>query len=170
MSLNFKNINIDFEIEIVDAYDITPAIILKVPKEELSNKASKRIGWSIHVYIAVLDIDIRGVVAKKIKNDWFIVMPYNVNFDKESQKMVRFPSITFTNPDKQSELLKQIKEKFSLFIKEKLVEEIEEKEKKKIAWLERNKKNDEKALKMSDKRNEKEKYNTQFKTKAQVKK
>ena len=55
-------------------------------------------------------------------------------------------------------------------IKEKLIQECEEKEKKKIAWNERQAKNKEKIGKMSEKRNKDEKYTTQFKTKATVKK
>lgn len=162
--------NIDFEIEIVDAYDITPKCVADLPKEELTKTKQRRIGWSVHVYVGALDQDLRGIIAKKTKDDWFIIMPNAENYDKEEKRWIRFPCVSFTDPKKQSELVSQIKEKFTIFIKEKLIEEQEEKEKKHIAWIERQAKNKEKTIKMSEKRNEKEKYSTQFKTKSQVKK
>lgn len=162
--------NIDFEIEIVDAYDITPKFIADLPKEELTKTKQRRIGWSVHVYIGALDQDLRGILARKTTHDWFIVMPSSENYDKQEKRWIKFPCVSFTNPKKQAELIRQVKEKFTIFIKEKLIEEQEEKEKKQIAWAERQAKNKEKSGKMSEKRNEKEKYSTQFKTKSQVKK
>lgn len=163
--------NINFEIEIVDAYDITPKCILDIPKDELTNKKQKKIGWSVHVYIASLDMDLRGVLARKTKNDWFIVMPQAENYDREEKRWIRFPCICFSNPKKYVAFMNELKEKFTIFIKEKLIEEGEEKDKKRIAWAERQAKSKEKIGKMSEKRNENPKYEKQFKTKLhQVKK
>lgn len=148
----------DFEIEIVDAYEIADR---KAQQGKLFNKKeARRMGWSVHVYIPIYDMDIRGILARKLSNGWFIQMPHTCNFDKETKKWVMFPSLSFTSVETKEKFISELNTKFVDFIKEKLLEEGEAQEKKKIDWMERQKKVEEKLKRSSDKRNQSGKYKT----------
>ena len=95
----------NFEIEIVEAYRLEPTS---------KNKKSKQ--FSVHAYIAMYDIDVRGITIQKKSNGWFILMPSKSNYDEEEGKRIYFPVIDFTNPKTKKEFLLQINEKFVEYI------------------------------------------------------
>lgn len=96
----------NFEIEVVDMYPFMSA-------EDKKNKlpASKYKRFSCHIYVAIYDIDIRGIVAKKNTEDWFICMPSNRNYDLEEKKLTIFPILEFTNPKKKEAFILELKKK-----------------------------------------------------------
>ena len=159
MTNNNSENKITFDVEIVDVYDITPKELYKIPKEQMSKNKSRKIGLSVHAYIAVYydgifvwDHDLRGIMAKKKDDDWFIVMPCAENYDKKSKSWIRFPCSNYPYGDNQKEFISLLKEKFVDFHKSWLIEQEEAKELKALSWKKRNEKNAATVMEMSKKR------------------
>lgn len=92
------------EIEVIEAY-------------KRFDQKKKNIGWSVHVYIPSLSMDLRGVYAKKYnKTNWFVMIPRHINFCEEEKRMISCPVISFTNQKDQEEFNKILKEKIVAFL------------------------------------------------------
>jgi len=148
----------EFDIEIVEIYDIIPKELREIPIEKMSKKQIRKIGWSVHAYIGETDQDFRGIVAHMNSAGWFFMMPCAENYDKAEKRWIRFPCLSYTNMKKQKAFFEELKEKFVDFHKQKLIEEGEEKDRKTLAWKEREQIKAEKLAKMSEKRNQNPKY------------
>lgn len=146
----------DYEIEIVDAYEIADSTAEK--DGVYQKKKARKLGWSVHVYMGAKNEDLRGVKAIRLSAGWFIQLPYIRNYDDEEKKWVYFPVWCPTDIENKNGLIAQIKEKAIDFIEKKLLQEQLDKEKKKIDWKTREKNNQEKLKKMSEKRNQNPKY------------
>jgi len=71
---------------------------------------------TLHVYIADLGLDIRGIRFIKAKKEWIMQMPHKRAID--GGKVVFYPIISFTDIEKMKELLMKIKEKGVSYIKQ----------------------------------------------------
>lgn len=73
---------------------------------------------TLHIYWVDQEIDIRGVHVYWIgsKNSFIFYSPYQTNFDIESQKMIRYPTFAFVNPDRFAEFKEFLKVEGSAFV------------------------------------------------------
>lgn len=71
---------------------------------------------TLHINIVDLGLDIRGVFVSVRNKRWFFSMPTKHTIDPETQEKVKYPTVTFTNREKQNELLDLIIEKGKKFI------------------------------------------------------
>lgn len=92
-------------------------------------KKQKQTGWSVHAYIVDYDMDLRDCFAIKVKDSWNVFLPGREVFDYETGKMTRFSLIDFVNQEKKKNLIEEIRKEFSLFINEKIIQELIEKDK-----------------------------------------
>ena len=82
-------------------------------------------GYSIHTHLIDEDHlersqDVRGIMAIKIKNDWFIKLPTDRGFDKKTRQMVKFPIIDWVCKPFKNAIIEEIKHKFIDFLEKKL--------------------------------------------------
>jgi hypothetical protein len=103
-----------FGIEIVDAYKT-------VKKDNTIN--NKKL--SLHVYVALFDLNIKGIMANKTSKGWFILLPSCYNFDQKKRRMVRFPFLDFTNTKRKTEFIKEIQSNFIDFMDKKVFDDQE---------------------------------------------
>lgn len=85
------------EIEFVEFYPI-----------ERKKPGSKLIG-TIHVYLCEEKIDIRGIKVFRCGRNCFVDVPYAVAWDKEEQKKVKYPYISFMDNDKQKDFIASLR-------------------------------------------------------------
>ena len=96
------------DIEIVEAY-----LVMK----DLNERPK---GWSLHVYIPELDMDLRGIQLLKTSSGWYLRMPHLTNWGIDEKKMISFPVITFVENEKTRNFTNLIKEKGVALVEEKL--------------------------------------------------
>ncbi len=82
------------KIEIVEFYPI--------------KKTGKNFTGTLHVYIIDTDQDIRGIYVSKDKKNWWFRIPSRTHYDEELKKELSYPIFSFTNVDKNKELLSLI--------------------------------------------------------------
>lgn len=87
------------QIEIVGFYEI-----------ERNDEKEKLIG-TLHVYLVDYGLDIRGCYVIRQKKGILILLPSKVGIDEDTGKKVQYPCVQFTDPEKNKELLIQIRYK-----------------------------------------------------------
>lgn len=76
--------------------------------EDMRNDAKQILTGTLHVYLIDEEIDLRGVYVSKRKNYWYIGFPQKVGFDPDIEENVRYPVFSFTNAEKNKQLLNEI--------------------------------------------------------------
>ena len=110
----------DYGIEIVDAYEYDPSENKEEHEARKKANAGKEImQYSLHVYNALWDADMRGIRAQKKSNGWWILMNKSSNYDPEEERRVIFPCFDSPNAKKKRAMITQIGEKFIEFIEQK---------------------------------------------------
>ena len=94
------------KIEIVDFY----------PKR--TEKKDAFLQGHLRIYLIDQQMDILGVFVQKIKDKWFFRLPSGKGTDHETNEMVRFPLVSFTNRDKNKELMTAIRSQGKQYILE----------------------------------------------------
>ena len=105
------------EIEIVGFYEIN--------RDDSKNILT----GTLHVYLVDYGMDIRGCYVVRKKNGILIFLPSKVGIDEETGKKVQYPCIQFTDPEKNKELLIQIRYKGISYILDEILK-IKDKRKK----------------------------------------
>ena len=98
------------DIEVVEFY---------IDKED---KSKHQIVGSLHIYFTNFDMDLRGIFVKKTKNRWFFALPFKWSLDPSTQKKMKYPVFNFTQPEKNADLMKEIRKKAVPYIAAKLRE------------------------------------------------
>lgn len=75
---------------------------------------------SLHVQLADLQIEIRGIQVKKRKDTWYFWLPSLKGKDPATGELVRFPVFAFEDREKTKELKDIIREKGTKYIQETL--------------------------------------------------
>jgi hypothetical protein len=84
-------------------------------------KQKNKICGTMHVYLADLEVDIRGIcVHFTLNGSLFIGMPGAFGIDQETGKKVRYPTFSFTSQQKRKELMQTIKIKAREYIQKNL--------------------------------------------------
>jgi hypothetical protein len=96
------------EIEIVEFY---------LEQQDTDKKTLK---GTLHIYLPIHDIDIRGVIVSRRKDFWFFGLPSKVGSDQETGEKIKYPIFTFTDSKKMGELLSNIREKGKSYIIQKM--------------------------------------------------
>lgn len=99
------------EIEVIEGYPIY-------------SKNKKFLGFSMHVYLPELDLDMRNVQARKTGKSYFISPPHAKNYNVEEDCYIAFPVIEFLNKNKNKEFTKNLKEKCLAYINANLIKTI----------------------------------------------
>jgi len=74
---------------------------------------------NMHVYVIDWDLDIRGFTFHRKGDKYKVFFPNNRNFDRDEQKMVRFPVLNFSRKEKNEIFIKVVVEEAKkYFIKE----------------------------------------------------
>jgi hypothetical protein len=79
---------------------------------------------TLHAYICDLGIDIRGIIVKKRKENWYFGMPSRSAIDPETNGIVRYPVFSFSDKAKTDALIEEIRTKGRKYIEEKLKQEL----------------------------------------------
>lgn len=87
------------KIEIVDFYPYK------------TNKEGQYLQGNLRIYLIDQQMDILGVYVQKIKDKWFFRLPSGKGTDHETNKPVRFPLVSFTDRNKNKELMTAIRSK-----------------------------------------------------------
>jgi hypothetical protein len=82
-----------------------------------------RVLGTVHIYLVEEEMDIRGILAVKYSQGVYFKLPYYRAFDKEEQKIVTYPHITFTDPSKQAALSDFLKNTLKEKIKDQILKE-----------------------------------------------
>lgn len=73
-------------------------------------KKKLKYNGTCHIYLVDYGIDIRGILVKKKKVGYFVVMPMKKAYDPEEKKVVCYPALRFTDQKKQDEFLHAVQE------------------------------------------------------------
>lgn len=95
-------------IEIVEFYPIT------------QDRKMTKMSGTLHVYLIDWEMDIRGIYVKKNGKKWIIIMPHQKAFDPKTQKIERYPIISFSDPKKYKEIMENIRKLAVTYIEEKI--------------------------------------------------
>jgi|SRR6185295_11816685 len=105
-----------------------------------------------------IGIDLLGVHVKRTKDRWFFNIPFKTGIDDEG-KQVQYPLVSFSDKEKQRDLINTLREKAPAFIEERIKDPL-----KPIVFKEKqNKKQLPKKSEIKDKGHYEPKYNTQSK-------
>lgn len=66
---------------------------------------------SLHAFIVDLGIHLRGIMVKKVNNNWFFSLPQGLGVDLKTNKKVRFPIVAFSDQKETANLRKAISQK-----------------------------------------------------------
>jgi DNA-binding cell septation regulator SpoVG len=94
-------------IELVEFYDLP-----------IDKKHKKRAG-TLHIYLIDYQIDIRGIRVIFNKSRMYVNMPARTGIDPETGEKVIYPVFSFTDHNKNKEIVVVITEKLRKFLQEK---------------------------------------------------
>lgn len=94
------------DVEIVEFYPIKDTL-----------KENGYLSGTLHVYVIDLDLDVRGFYIKKSDRGWVVRMPQFVGKDINGESY-KYPSIDFTNREKQKSLIKSVRAAGRKYIEE----------------------------------------------------
>lgn len=90
------------KIEIVEFYPY-------IPKNEEDRLTKKSLLGTLHVYLVDYEIDLRGITVHRHPGGIRFLMPQKFTFDHETNALVRYPVIQFTDPNKKNQLIGEIR-------------------------------------------------------------
>lgn len=73
---------------------------------------------TLHMYIADLDLDIRGAFFFYKAGNCFVRMPGKKGYDQDTDSWVRYPCVGFTNREKTKKLLEVASQLAKVYIEE----------------------------------------------------
>lgn len=87
-----------------------------------NKKIKNEIHGTMHIYCIDMQMDIRGIYAKiginKLgKKNIFVDLPSAWGVDSKTKEKIKYPIISFTDPQKNTEFFKSIKDKCAEYLK-----------------------------------------------------
>jgi hypothetical protein len=75
---------------------------------------------TLHVYLVDYEIDLRGVYVYRKNEKWMFRLPTKISKDEE--EITRYPIFNFTDPNKNRELITEIRKAGISYIRKQFVE------------------------------------------------